>query len=583
MSTLADFHFIRPLWLMALMPLALLLWRLSRTEGAAGAWRRVCDLHLLRALLVHPGTRDRRSWLWLLGLGWLLAVLALAGPTWERRAQLLYRNQAARVLVLDLSRSMLADDPAPSRLDRARYKIADLTARDDVRTGLVVFAGDAFVVTPITRDGATIRHLLPVLSPELMPQPGSRPARGLSLAGELLERAGVRAGRIILIGDSANAEAIAAAAALRDAGHRVSVLAVGTEQGAPIPGTDGELLKDGDGNIAITRLDRTGLHRLVAAGGGRYAELRTDDQDIAALAVGDPVMAGDSATEGPGTRGWLERGPWLLLLLLPLAALGFRRGWLLVLWLPVLLPRPAPALEWADLWQRPDQQAQTALAAGQPERAMNRASSPWLRGTAAYRAGAFEQAARDFARVAGATGAYNRGNALARAGRYPEALAAYDQALEQDPQFDDARYNRALVERVLREQQRQQDDRRDGGSQRQSGGAGSGDSGQATERPQDRSAGESADNGRDGREPQAADSPRENPQADEPDTADAEANRGAAETAADEQRTRDRERQQALEQWLRRVPDDPGGLLRRKFLYQYERRARRGEAVTQPW
>ena len=220
-----QFHFVYPLWLVALLPLGALIWllRTGRTDDAA--WRRVVDPDLLPLLLSGDGGRGGRLALWLLGAGWLITVLALADPTWEKRPQPLFETQQARVIVLDLSRSMNASDLKPSRLFQARLKVEDILDRkDEGQTGLVVFAGDAFDVVPLTRDADTIRAMLRVLQPELMPVQGSRAARGLEQAGKLLQQAGVARGDILLITDGLQSDAaIDQARRLQRQGYRVSV------------------------------------------------------------------------------------------------------------------------------------------------------------------------------------------------------------------------------------------------------------------------------------------------------------------------------------------------------------------------
>ena len=132
-------HFIRPGWLL-LLPLAVLLpWAWRRSRRAAGDWSRVCDPHLLRWLSVDKAGADlpggRR---WLAGLALLLVILALAGPSWQKLPDISYSARDARVVVLDLSRSMLAEDLRPNRLTRARFRLADLlmqTAEGQVGLG----------------------------------------------------------------------------------------------------------------------------------------------------------------------------------------------------------------------------------------------------------------------------------------------------------------------------------------------------------------------------------------------------------------------------------------------------------------
>ncbi|MEO8922707.1 MAG: VWA domain-containing protein, partial [Caldimonas sp.] len=189
---LEAFHFIHPLWLLALVPLAWLAWRACQ-PGGDNPWRRIVDARLLPLLMVgQTDARGSRTVLWLVAAGWLIATLALADPAWERKPQPVFQTNAARVVVLDLSSSMNASDLKPSRLARARYKVDDVLALGaEGQTGLVVYAGDAFTVTPLTRDVNTIRAQLGALAPDLMPSDGSRADLGLLKAGELLRHAGV--------------------------------------------------------------------------------------------------------------------------------------------------------------------------------------------------------------------------------------------------------------------------------------------------------------------------------------------------------------------------------------------------------
>ncbi|MGB5306892.1 MAG: VWA domain-containing protein, partial [Gammaproteobacteria bacterium] len=186
-----QFHFIQPLWLLALLPLAFLLWQVSQHSSTNNPWRKVVDSRLLPLLMRDQRTGNRQFPLWLLASGWLLTVLALADPAWEQQPQPVMQTTTSRVIVLDLSRSMLAADLQPSRLLRARFKVEDILARaDESQTGLVVFAGAAFSVTPLTRDADTLRAQLKALEPDIMPAQGSRADLGLLKAQELLQQAG---------------------------------------------------------------------------------------------------------------------------------------------------------------------------------------------------------------------------------------------------------------------------------------------------------------------------------------------------------------------------------------------------------
>jgi Ca-activated chloride channel family protein len=443
-----QFHFLQPLWLLMLLPLAVLLWLARRGSLQGNPWRRILDPELQPLLLERHAGHGAQLPLWLLALGWLLAVLALANPTWERQPHPLLQAGGSRVIVLDLSRSMLAADQRPTRLLRARFKVEDLLALEDGgQTGLVVFAGDAFTVSPLTRDAETIRAQLQVLEPAIMPVQGSRADLGLAQARELLEQAGVAEGQVILIADGAEGTAaVEAARGLREAGHRVSVLGIGTTEGAPLPGGRA-------GQPQMVRLDTEALAAIAAAGGGRYVPLSADSRDIRHLVAGAGHADELAETEELQSLKWKEQGPLLAALLLPLAALAFRRGWLLGVLLGVGLavpPQPVMALSWDDAWQRRDQLAARALEQGDYATAGQLASDPLRRGAAAYRQGDYVQALEAFRAADGADAAYNQGNALARLGQYQDAIAAYDTALEAQPDMEDALFNKAAVETLLR-------------------------------------------------------------------------------------------------------------------------------------
>lgn len=200
---LLGIHLMRPGWLFLLLPALLLALWLWRRRASSGGWSDAIDPALLPYLLSERAGRRRRNYLPWLFLAWLLAVIAAAGPSTQKIPQPIHQTQDALVLVLDLSYSMKATDLAPSRLDRARQKILDLlAARKEGQTGLVAFAGDAHVVTPLTDDNPTIANLLPALSPDMMPLAGSDAAAAIALARELLHSAGISNGRILLLTDA---------------------------------------------------------------------------------------------------------------------------------------------------------------------------------------------------------------------------------------------------------------------------------------------------------------------------------------------------------------------------------------------
>lgn len=454
---LQQFHFLRPWWLAALVLLPLLWWLGVRRDATRQALSRLVDAELLPHLL-RGRAGNRQLPLWLFALGWTLCALALAGPSWNRVSQPLYASRAAQVVAISLSQHMLSRDVAPSRLDRARYKAHDLLSSNrDGLNALIGYAGEAFVVAPLTSDASSLDDLLDAMGPDTMPVDGDNAALAIARGAALIHDGKASGGSLVLITDQADAAADAAARQASAAGVHVSVLGVGTSQGAPIPLPGGDFVRDAQGNMALAGRDDAALRALAAAGGGTYVVMTADHRDIDALHA---QLRTAPATAAGGQAGdeWQDRGPWLLLPLLLIVALAFRRGWLLLLPLIVLplLPNTAEATTWHDLWQRPDQQAAQALKQGHAKQAQQLARDPSLRGAAAYRAGDYAAATQALQQAPGTDAAYNLGNALARQGKYQQAIKAYDRALKLAPGNADAQANRKAVEDWLRQQQQQQ-------------------------------------------------------------------------------------------------------------------------------
>jgi Ca-activated chloride channel family protein len=581
-------HWLRPqaLWLLLALPLLALWWR-SR-QRHRNVWRDVVDPHLLPHLLASsPGAQVRRA-PWLALLGTALAICALAGPSWQKTTQPLWQARAPLVIALDLSSATSAADLPPSRLLQARAAIAQLLrTRAGGQVGLVAFADDAYTVAPLTADAGNVALFLDALSPDVMPVDGSRADRAIAWSATLLRQAGFDHGDILVLTDHADADARAAATATHRDGYRVSVLGLGTAAGAAY--------RDSDGRIAQARLDGDSLRGLAAAGSGAYVPLQ--GADLSALDVLDPRNTATSAGRGTTASLWRDQGYWLLPPLLLLALFAFRRGGALaaVLLCACLPWQPARAAE--GWWQRADQQAHAQL----------------VQGAQAYKRNDYGAAARHWRALPGADAAYNLGNALAEQGDYDAAIAAYDRALRMQPRMRDAIENRAKVEQARRNKsQRQQQNgqqhpaRQPPGQQRgqaspgqQSGQQPSGQqnpgqqSGQPSSDRQDRPG--NPPRGPSGQQDAARQQPPQPNQAPSPQAqqrADAaqrqqmqqalrkvstpEQGDGARARAVRAETPAEREKRLANEAWLRRVPDDPGGLLRAKFRLEYERRQQGG-------
>ncbi len=427
-----SFHFLRPAWLLALLPLAPLL-RLAWQRRNASGWERICEPHLLHHLLTGGGVRRTRLPLAAFALGWLGACLALAGPTWERLPRPAFADPSRTVFVLGLSPSMEARDIAPSRMARARHKLQD--ALDRTRGGsaaLVVYREEAFAATPLTDDLQVLRELVPVLETNLTPGGRVLPGRGIEEAARLLEPVGLPDANILLVTDGTDDDPEATRAAASTAarrGARVSVL-------------------------ALAQASTGELEEVARAGGGAFATLTPDDQDLAQVQpAGEFPLGGSLVESGHHADDWRDVGVWLVWIPLLLAPLAFRKGWvtpalaILCFQFPTGVAQ-AGVLDW---FQRPDQRGARAFSEEQYEASAAAFEDPTWRAAALYRAGDFEAAAAQLAGRSDPVSSYNRGNALARAGRLGDALAAYDAALVAQPDDPDARFNRDLIKRLLEE------------------------------------------------------------------------------------------------------------------------------------
>ncbi len=578
--SLEEFHFIRPYWLLALIPAIIMTALLLKNKLNQGNWANVCDAELLPFVLQNKVTQQSRISLSAGAIACLLVIFALAGPTWERLPTPVFRNDAALVIALDLSRSMDASDIKPSRISRARYKIADiLKKRKDGQTALLVYAGDAFTVTPLTEDTETIASQISALTTEIMPSQGSNTVRALEKSVELLKQTGLQSGEILLVTDGVDFDRTEATVESLGA-YQLSILGIGTAEGAPVKVSHGGFLKDAQGNIVVPKLNEDELSRLAEKGNGVYRSISSDDSDINALLkqLDNPLEKQESETNNLLIDQWIEKGPWLLLLALPFAALSFRKG-LLSLTLICLLPFPetAHAIEWKDLWQTQNQQAQQAFKQENYQQAAGQFDNTQWKAAAQYRAGQLEQAIETLQHDQTDTGLYNKGNALAESGQLQEAITAYEESLKINPNHEDAKYNKEQVEKELEKQKQQQQDNKNQQSEQDDSekneeekneqGDSSEQSGEQDKKQQNSNSEESEQQSGENAETEEQDA-SESDQQEQQQAEETESENVAKPSEYDES-------EQANEQWLNRIVDDPAGLLKRKFKYQYGQRDRK--------
>jgi len=702
---LNNLHFLRPQWFYAFIPLTVFLVILMKNQTYSESWRKICDARLLPFILT--AKQGKRSILPILltFLGASLCITALAGPVYKKLQQPVFREQSALVILLDLSQSMNATDIKPSRIERAKLELLDiLRQRKGGQTALIVYAADAFTVTPLTDDNNTISNLLPVLKTSMMPAQGSNLGQALKKARSLFTQAGITQGDILVVTDGIHSRFSGAIKKISRQGYRVSIFGIGTAQGSPVPLDNGFLL-DADGAIVIPKLKINKLREIAHEGGGIYVGVTADDSDTRALthlfsshennAIHDRVIMTDLHADR-----WREDGVWLLLPLLLIAALWARKGWLAI-FVIFLLPLPqsgyaaetaaSPAQKTAphttssspfslhklsldNLWLTPNQKAIRAFRQGKNNAAAKNFTNPEWKASALYRSGKYEQAARLFGQAANrdkkqATDSsndfYNKGNALAKIGNYPQAIAAYNKAIALNKHNKDAAYNRKLVKKALQKQQQQQkksgkqsnnnssnkkssqrgnknrqSDKQNAGKKNKAGKGGrqntpqkksAGNKGNQGQQQNQQNPSQQSGNNRKKNQSTNSTSQKDNKRNNTAQNQSRQGNNSNEQKRQDEamkkrhpgdaQSKKEKQEQQALkqaeqnqknspqtgnrktadqrqgnlsvknnmtedqkatEQWLRRIPDDPGGLLRRKFLYQYQQLPNQHNS-KQPW
>jgi Ca-activated chloride channel family protein len=299
---IGDFHFIRPWWLLALLPLALLVWAIYRRLDPAQAWRAIIAPNLLPFLLSGTTQRKRLSPLLLIAISSTVTVIAIAGPTWRREPAPFADETAALAIVIKVSPSMKVEDVQPDRLTRAVQKIHDLLAkRRGAKTSLIAYAGTAHVVMPATTDDGIINTFAQALDPKIMPSDGDAVAEALRLADQTLAEAG--SGSILWITDNVAPEQLAALTRWRQQSRTTVRLF------PPL--------------IAGSELD--GLKSSAHVVSASIVRLSADDTDVDSLA-----RAAKFSTVATGEKGnrWEESGYWLTPLIAALMLPFFRKGWM---------------------------------------------------------------------------------------------------------------------------------------------------------------------------------------------------------------------------------------------------------------
>jgi Ca-activated chloride channel family protein len=634
---LDNFHFLRPEWLFAFIPLIIVALLLRFLPKHQADWEGIISPHLLDSLFPTKGVNRVNTGISaLFNLCAALCIIAAAGPTVEKLPQPVFSVNEGHVVVMDMSLSMRSTDVAPDRLTRAKFKAIDLIKTiNEGEIGVVAYAGEAFTISPLTEDISTLEALIPSLSPEIMPVKGSDAYLGLTHAADLLLQAGYPNGKIYWITDGVDArEAQELQQWVNDTKFQINILAVGTKDGAPISLSNGELLKDATGSIVIPKMRFSTLAAIARQSGGNASELTTTDSDVKAISssVLPPKAAEEQESNNLTGDQWRELGPWLLAIALPFAAYLFRKGLVAVVFVSLVsfggTSNSAFAQESDDSsvmgqftqwFKNADQQGFDAYNQEQYERAANTFKDPMWEGAAHYKNGNYDAALDAFSQVDSAQSWYNRGNTLAQQGKLEEASEAYQEALNRKPEFSEAAENKALVDQLKEQQENQEnqdsngseqqnDDQQQGDQNQQDGenqqqGDGSQDDqqqnqegqqnqqGQQGENDESESSGQQNQQDSSGEEQQQSPSSQSDEQGspNEQETPDFEESAQQPEAQnPDEQQSavqnmsansaeltdEEREKQQQIDALLRRIPNDPAFLLQRKMQLEAQKRTR---------
>ncbi len=556
-----NIHFLYPYWLL-LIPIWLLFLLLlfilqqRRKHQLAQHWDQFIDPQLQPYVLSNKENHSiagRGRWLWSVAIG--LAIVALAGPSLHKKQQPAYQLEQGLVIALDLSTSMLSEDNKPSRMQRAKFKLIDLVhQRKEGQTGLVVFAAEAFSVSPLTTEMTTLTAQVEHLTPAAMPAQGSRVDRAIEQSIQLLKQAGLRTGHILLLTDgAANQEkAEAAAKKAQAAYYTVSIIAFGTTQGSLIPLSDGGVVKNRQGGQVISRLDPLSLKKIAQAGGGLYSEARTDNKDLKRLMdyyKKNSLLAYDkNKTSKQRLYTSINDGIWLLLPLIPLFLLLFRQGYLLSLLLLVFIAQPQAvyAFEWGNLWLNNDQRAKRLFEQKDFAAAEKQFNNQHWQAVSAYQQDDYQRAQQLLKKADTAEDWYNKGTIFAKMGKLHEAVSALQLALKRQPSHEDARYNLKIIQDHLLTKRIALFDK---------------------ENPQ--FAKKAAKNKEENKQ--------QHTQEGQKKVTEQEKEKQQLSKQKSTDPTSQQEQERFKQQWLRSIPDDPSGLWRRKFKQQYQQRGANDE------
>ncbi len=456
---MANFTFLYPLWFLALIPLGLLVLIQRKNKNTTG----LIAPHIAKQLGMTQKTQGNGFTLGLV-LAWLCVTTALAGPSFGYKDSPSFQLSGARVLVMDMSRSVYATDVKPNRLTQEKYKAKDLLPYwKEGMTGLVAYGADSYLVSPLTEDSQTLNNLITNLSPEIMPYQGkgSNLLAAVDQSIEMMKKSGHQQGDIIVLTDGiSNQQLDKVMNLVKGTKWRISLLGIGTKNGAPIELPSGQLLTDSSGNTVVATLDSDPLVTLAQATNGVAQLIQSDNSDIETIArlTKTPL---EQVTQNSDTQvnSRANHGYWLLFPLVLFSLLCFRKGMFLALLL-VLLPvdKSMASTDVSNHLLSDDYTAHQQFEQKDYKAASEQFKSKQWKGAAQYKAGDYKGTIESLTGLEDTQSQYNLANALAQNGQLEEAKKKYESLLKTDPDMKDAKKNLDIVNKALEQKQQQQQD-----------------------------------------------------------------------------------------------------------------------------
>lgn len=432
------FHFLRPEWLWAFIPMVLIAVLILFTSRENKKWKKI----IAPALHGFMFTKEKRSGvtfpLFAFILIMSLVILSVSGPTWEKEEIPGTKSEAVLMIALDVSLSMLAEDIQPNRLERAKFKIRDLLkANPGTRVSLYVYAGTAHTVIPLCSDYNIIIHHLESLSPGIMPVRGSNLPMLMEMADSVFSHV-TAPSTLLIVTDVIKEEAVNLLELfVNNSLHNIEILAMATQQGATIPENDkGKFVTDENGNLVVSKLNTEILFNLQKHKKINVNSLTLDNSDMELMATKIRKKLAFQEDDEKSDEQWKDIGFVLVILLVLVLPFWFRKGWMIQYsWIPLLffMSSCTGSFTWENMWNSPDYQAQKLYNQEKFEEAGETFESSFHQGVAFYKAGNFDAAAQAFAQDSSTNSLFNLGMAYTQMGRYDEALKVIALASEKDP------------------------------------------------------------------------------------------------------------------------------------------------------